>query len=132
MIRTAQGNIFANEAHRDFFESYAKGDSDVYRRALVYTLGICEDTRRHFSELYNIDKQSIKPGAVNAGWQTSGSVRVTKLAFNLFTDNIVTANREGREDYRECQQYSVSDIFCCEYAPYFVEAVKIRYPEFFR
>lgn len=30
----------------------------------------------------------------------------------------------------ECREYSVSDLFCCGYARYFWEAVKIRYPEY--
>ncbi|MCL2222727.1 MAG: DUF6075 family protein [Oscillospiraceae bacterium] len=72
------------------------------------------------------------PESINAGWQTSGSMRVTRLAFNLFTDNTVTADLDDRKDYDECRQYSVSDIFCCEYAPYFVAAIRIRYSEFFR
>lgn len=34
------------------------------------------------------------------------------------------------EQISECRQYSVSDIFCCEWAPYYWQAVKIRYPEY--
>ncbi len=30
----------------------------------------------------------------------------------------------------ECQRYTVEDLFCCEYAVYFWEAVKVRYPEY--
>ena len=28
--------------------------------------------------------------------------------------------------------YSPEDLFCCEFAPYFMEGVKIRYPEYCR
>ena len=39
---------------------------------------------------------------------------------------------EGDSDRQvdECREYSVSDLFCCGYARYFWEAVKIRYPEY--
>lgn len=30
------------------------------------------------------------------------------------------------------EYYNPSEIFCCSYAPYFVEALKIRYPEYFK
>jgi len=73
------------------------------------------------------------PDAINAGWQTSGSMRVTRLAFNLFTDCAATAySDDDYPDVVELKYYSVSDIFCCEYAPYFIEAIKLRYPEFMK
>lgn len=28
------------------------------------------------------------------------------------------------------EHYAPSEIFCCSYAPYFWEAIKIRYPEY--
>ncbi len=78
----------------------------------------------------------IKPEVLQEGWQTSGSNRITRLAFQLFTDGTPTAitfdeKDNSQEDFRECQFYSVSDIFCCENAPFFVEAVKLRYPYYF-
>ena len=30
----------------------------------------------------------------------------------------------------ECRQYTVEEIFCCAYAPYFWQAIQIRYPEY--
>lgn len=32
------------------------------------------------------------------------------------------------EQLEECSQYTVEDLFCCEYAKYFWQAVRIRYP----
>ena len=66
----------------------------------------------------------------------SGSVRITRLAFQLFTDSTPTAIEYDKDDnpqysFKECQLYSVSDTFCCSYAPFFVEAVKLRYPDYF-
>ena len=73
------------------------------------------------------------------GWQTSGSVRVVRLAFNLYTDGTPGVDEYKRKDeqVRECKafqrnalEYSVSDIFCCGYARYFWEGIKLRYPEY--
>lgn len=141
--------IFANEEHADFYEkkieqfateANSEADTlaicDVYHRALIYTLGICEETRRHFDELYIRKKRAICPENIHAAWHTGTSVKVTRLAYQLFTDGVPTAtgyDDDGgiKEDFGECQRYSVSDTFCCELAPYFMQAVQIRYPEYF-
>ena len=47
--------------------------------------------------------------------------------------HIIIANngRHIEEDQlKECQCYTVEDLFCCGYARYFWEAIKIRYPEY--
>ena len=48
------------------------------------------------------------------------------MAFNLFCNGTPSAyDLEGEEKVRECQRYTVEDLFCCEYAVYFLEAVKV-------
>lgn len=131
--------IFRNDAHRAFYNTeIANVKNDCYHRALVYTIGITDDTRRHWGQMYNKKERAIIKDSINAAWQTGGSVKATRLAFQLFTDRPATAiaydasNDKAIEDFEECAKYSVSDIFCCELAPYFVEAIKVRYPEFLR
>ena len=60
---------------------------------------------------------------MHGGWQTSGTVRVCRLAFNLWN---------GYTDPEHSNAYSPEDLFCCEFAPYFMEGVKIRYPKYCR
>lgn len=36
------------------------------------------------------------------------------------------------EQIDECRNYTVEELFCCAYAPYFWQAVQIRYPEYAR
>ena len=124
--------VFKNDAHRAFYEKQtAMTKADCYTKALIYTLGICEDTRRSFDELYDAKDRSIMPEAIHAAWQNGGSMKVTRLAFQLFTDGTPSAFIDyDNPDVDECRKYSVSDIFCCEFAPYFVEAIRIRYPEY--
>lgn len=128
---------FQSLEHKQFYEQM--NPKDVYQRALFYLIGLCPDTRRNAHNLYGPD--GIKPEAIHAGWQTGTSVRVTRLAFNLYTDGVPTAHQYTEDDrlkpptesdLNECSLYSASDIFCCGYAPYFMEAVKLRYPEYCR
>ena len=125
---------FADNEHFVFYtEQSARLNPDRYLKALIYTLGICPDTRRRFELIYDVNEMCIVPEILNSGWQTSSSLKVTRLAFQLFTDTTPSAFLfSDKPDVVECKRYSVSDIFCCGYAPYFVEAIKIRYPGYMR
>lgn len=89
---------FINEAHRRFYESH----SDITARgedfkAIVYTLGVNRECRDHFAALYNEQTRCIVPSGLHAGWQTGASLRITRLAFNLFTHSVL--EEENAEDY---------------------------------
>lgn len=128
--------VFKDNKHEEFY--YEKLEQvryqDCYHKALIYILGISEDTRNHFSQIYDIKSGCIKTECLHEGWQTSGSVRVVRLAFNLYTDGLpgVDEYKRKNEQISECREYSVSDIFCCSYAMYFWEGIKLRYPEYCR
>jgi uncharacterized protein YcaQ len=131
-IMTAENNIrFADEAHRAFYIKHSqKLKPDVYLRSLIYTIGICHDTRRNFDSIYDAKKRVIIKNAICQPWQTGTSLKVTRLAFQLFTDSTPTAFMDEQDDIDECKRYSVSDIFCCSFAPYFFEAISLRYREY--
>lgn len=102
-----------------------------YYKALVYTLGICETTRNNFNKIFDIENGEINIDSINDPYQTSTSMKVTRMAFSLFNG----CNYDSEEDIetgRISSNYNVSDIFCCSYAPYFFEAIKIKYPEYFK
>jgi hypothetical protein len=127
-----ESNIrFADEAHKAFYMEYSKKlKPDVYLRSLLYTLGICHDTRRNFDSIYDCRKRTIIPDAICQPWQTGSSLKVTRLAFQLFTDTTPTAFMGDENDIDECKRYSVSDVFCCSFAPYFLVAICLRYREY--
>lgn len=128
---------FASDEHRNFFiELVNRLHADIYLKALIYAVGICPDTRYHWACFFDEDGRSIKLDVIYEGWQTGTSLKLTRLAFQLYTDGTPTAfeyDQDGNEigDITEVGRYSVSDIFCCEHASFFVEAIKIRYPEYF-
>lgn len=80
--------VFVNDEHEKFYYEKLKQAryQDCYHKSLIYILGISEDTRNHFSQIYDIKTGYIKTECLHEGWQTSGSVRIVRLAFNLYTD----------------------------------------------
>ena len=124
---------FRNRQHEQFYYKYLQKCryQDVYHKALVYCLGIDRDTREHAEQIYDFKTGYVKPECLWEGWQTSGSVKIVRLAFNLYCNGTpsVSGRMKKEEALRECQQYSVEELFCCGYARYFWEAVKIRYPD---
>ena len=97
----------------------------------MYCLGISGDTRRNIERIFDFSKGSVKPKCLEEGWTTSGSARVVRMAFNLFCNGTPSVHGlKGEAKLEECQRYTVEDMFCCEYAVYFWEAIKVRYPEY--
>ena len=106
---------FKDQEHEMFYRNFLQNckSKDVYHKALAYCLGINGDTRRNVERIY------------------SGNARVVRMAFNLFCNGTPSVYvLEGEEKVKECRRYTVEDLFCCEYAVYFWEAVKVRYPEY--
>lgn len=131
--RNNRAIIFKDQEHEVFYMNCLPKcrRQDVYHKALIYCLGISGDTRQNVERIYDFDRDSIKTECLGEGWITSGSARIIRMAFNLFCNGTPSVyDLEGEEKVRECQRYTVEDLFCCEYAVYFWEAVKVRYPEY--
>lgn len=126
--------IFSGREHELFFLQKIKKcrKEDVYHKSLIYSLGIDRDTREQVDRIYDFKTGYVKTECLKEGWQTSGSRRIVLLAFNLYTNGApsVCDYDNLEEQLAECMKYSVEDLFCCTYAPYFWQAVKIRYPEY--
>ena len=52
------------------------------------------------------------------------------MAFNLWNGSLIYDSEDDLENRKISLEYAVSEIFCCSYAPFFWEAIKIRYPEY--
>lgn len=111
---------FYNDDHKRFYtENTENKGLDCYNKAVVYLLGLTEDTRKHSEEIYNFENREIEPTALNKAWQTSTSLTITRLAFNLFN---------GFTGTEENENYTVENIFSRrELAEYFYQAIKIRF-----
>ncbi|TCS78889.1 hypothetical protein EDD59_110103 [Muricomes intestini] len=116
---------FRNKAHIDFvFENLEKcRHNDCYHQAFFYVMGISEETRMNIGKMFDFKNDCIVPEGMYGGWQTSGTVKVCHLAFNLWNG----FTEEGKENL-----FTPDELFCCGYAPYFMEGIKLRYPEYCR
>ncbi|WP_085170048.1 DUF6075 family protein [Paenibacillus barengoltzii] len=116
---------FRDEEHERFYVQMLdeRKCSDSYHRALFYTLGISRETRSHICDLYDFSNGGIKSEGLSAPWQTGSTIRVCRLAFNLWN----AWTEAGGERYS-----TPHELFDCSYAPYFFEAIHLRYPEYCR
>ena len=116
---------FANKEHEAFYFEMlaATRNNDVYHQAFFYTMGISAETRSHIRSLFDFKEDIIKPEGLSAAWQTSSTQRLCRLAFNLWNG----WTEEGNEN-RSAPYW----LFDCGFAPYFFEAIRLRYPEYCR
>ena len=88
---------FANKEHKDFYTQMLikTRNDDAYHRAFFYAMGICEETRRNIRTLFDFKNGGIDPDGLSAPWQTGGTRRLCRLAFNLWNG----WTEEGKEQY---------------------------------
>lgn len=94
---------FRSAAHRDFFlEMMMKSRvNDCYHRAFFYVMGIAGETRKNINQMFDFKADCIIPEGMHGGWQTSGTVKVCHLAFNLW-NNYVEEGGYRRRAYEIC------------------------------
>jgi hypothetical protein len=109
------------EAFNNFMAKAKVQDYDKERTALFYTLALFDDTRKHINDLYDFEENWIELDGLHKGWQTGGTTKATKLAFNLYNN---WHGEDGEnEDYSPLELFSVST----EYRNYMLLAVQIRF-----
>lgn len=123
---------FKNKTHSKRYQELMEKmlHDNVYYRAVAYLIALNDDCYRNMSSIFNIEKGIIILEGVNEGWQTSSSLRATRLMFNLW--NGYCYDESNVEGPLVSSDYTVSEIFYDINAKYFFEAVKLRYPEMFR
>jgi hypothetical protein len=115
--------MFCSREHQEFFFDMMNRCKikDSYCRAFFYITGIAEETRKHIEKLFDFKRSGVIPEGINGGWQTSSTMRVCRLAFNLWNGYTEEGNEEASTPY---------DLFCCEFAPFFMEGIRLRYLEY--
>lgn len=117
--------LFKDTEHQEFFEQAVtteQAENDLARKALLYCLGLTEETRQHIDELYNFHGHVFKGLGLGARWQTKESRKVCCLAFNLYNG---FCGRNGLY----AMDYTPWRIFDTPLQPYLIQAVKIRFPD---
>ncbi len=125
---------FKDKKHENFYKEYLQKCryQDVYHKALVYCIGISEDTRKYAAAIYDFKTGYVKTECLHEGWITSGSAKIIRMAYNLYCNAAPSVDDYDSMDEQlgEYRLYTPEDLFCCGYAKYFWQAVKIRYPEY--
>lgn len=113
---------FYDKAHKEAYSALCAqmGYQDCYHKALAYLLTLDEVTREHIKDVYNCNEDCIKPDGLRKEWQTGTSTNTTRLAFNLWND--FTGEGEDSSNYTPAQIFARA-----EYAPYYWQAIKIRF-----
>ena len=52
------------------------------QKVTIYSIN--DDTRRNANRIYDFKTGCVKTECLHEGWQTSGSVKVVRMAFNLY------------------------------------------------
>lgn len=119
---------FRDDNHKkDYIELLQKmnaSDGDVYRKALAYLITLDTVCSEYIERMYDFKERCIISECLAEEWQTGTSLKTTRLAFNLFNGGLGWCDEEDR------RLVTPAEIFCCKYAPYYFEAVKLRYPEY--
>lgn len=126
---------FINDEHEKFYkDNIVKCNLiDSNQRALLYTLGLTEVCRKRISELYDFEKNDIRPYGMEYEGFSENDRRVIRLAFNLFSGKLPSVDIIGQEKgaeaaVEEAKLYSPGEIFSCiSLVDYFVEALKLRF-----
>lgn len=125
---------FIDTEHAAFFDKFC-GEmkrSDEYHEAVAYLFALDRVCCEHIEDLFNFDEDCIVLEGLRKGWQTGTSMRTTRLAFNLWngccSDGETYTDKHGYEDELPSRSYTPDEIFCCNLAPFYFEAIKLRYP----
>lgn len=114
--------FFKNKKHVDRYYSllWQMNKLDCYHFSLAYLLSLNSDCYEHFDKLFDTDRDIILFDGLYEGWQTGSSRKTTLLAFNLWSTYVDKNSRDSTPD----------NIFCDTNAVYYMEAIKLRYPEY--
>lgn len=97
--------------------------NDAYHRSAAYLMALVPMVE---DDVFDFGEDCIRHEGLFAGWQTSSSRRVTRLMYNLWNgccEDVEADRPESTSGY-----YAVDSIFCdYEYAPWFYEAIRIRF-----
>lgn len=127
---------FYDEEHRNKFYGLLSlmCSNDCYHQSLAYLLTLDDVCREHIDDCFDFDRDLIKIEALAQPWQTGTSTKTTRLAYNLwngcYDDGEKYTDKDGYTVPLPSQYYTVDKIFCCSHAPYYWQAIRLRYPEY--
>ena len=112
--KTESGIMFKSNAHEKFYYEKLKKMQyqDEYHMALCYCLCISDDTRRNIDRIYDFETGCVKPACLYEGWQTSGSKKIVRMAFNLYCNGTPSVDEDTtieKKQYKEIIKEGMSE-----------------------
>ena len=127
---------FRNEQHEDFFYwalRKAKNTGREYQ-ALFYCLGLSKRTRDHYDSVYDFEKDKVKDDWLSEYWINEDDIgSIVRMGYDLYLENTPVRYGDGgdmMEKVREFAHYVPDRLFSTSYAFYFIQAIRIRYPDY--
>jgi len=116
---------FMDDDHQVFYERMISAHkNDGYHRGLFYLLSLLPDTRRHINDLYNSKDDEIRLAGLHKAWQTGGSIRISRLAFNLFNGY---DGFDGEKQDEPASLYTPDALLDSSFCEYCLEACRLRF-----
>lgn len=87
---------FRSKEHKQFFQEMLERSryKDCNHQSFFYCVGISESARTNIDRLFDFQRDRIKTDGLHDGWQTGGTIRLTRLAFNLMEGYVEKGKRE--------------------------------------
>ena len=96
---------------------------DAYHKSAAYLMALAHLVP---NDVFDFEDDCIRHEGLFAGWQTHSTRKTTRLMFSLW--NGCYEDHAADEPRDTSTYYTVDEIFSnYEYAPYFYEAVRIRF-----
>ena len=118
---------FQNPAHRERFYVLLDrmASTDCYHVSAAYLMALANLVP---DDVFDFANDKIRQSGLFAAWQTSSSMKATRLMFNLWNGWAYEETLTSDTSPTPSVAYAVDNIFCnLEYAPYFWEAVRLRF-----
>lgn len=121
--------LFYDQTHETEYTELLNSmkSKDEYHKAAAYLLTLDRVIREHVKDVFDIDKDIIIHAALCKAWQTGTSMKTTRLLFNLWNSFIYESTEDFENDVIS-KYYAVDEILNCNYMPYYVQALKLRFP----
>lgn len=118
---------FRNQEHKDRFYALLGQMTcqDDYHKSAAYLMTLDDILNKHIGEIYDFKNRIIKRQQIKAGWQTDTSVKTFRLMTNLWNNRFSDYDDTSLESL---PFYTMAFIFNSEYAPFYWEAIKLRFP----
>jgi len=118
---------FQNQCHYKKFHALLARmkSSDCYHSSAAYLMALANLVPE---DVFDFTNDIIRQSGVYAPWQTSSSLKATRLMFNLWNDWAYDEDFIPGDNLIPSVNYAVGYIFDnWEYAPYFIEAIRLRF-----